>query len=49
MITQKEGEILNIFNQQHQVTATGDEGSDGGNTGIADESQPLRVSYFLCG
>ena len=44
MITQKEGEILNIFNEP-QDTAFGDEGHDGSN--IADQSQLLRVSYSL--
>ena len=44
MIAQKEGEILNIFNQP-QVTATGGgEGSDSGN--IANEGQLLGVSSF---
>ena len=44
MITQKEGEILNIFNQP-QDTATGGETNDSGN--IANQSQRLGVSYSL--
>ena len=44
MLTQKEAEILNIFNQP-QDTATGGEGDNGGN--IADQKKLLAVSYFL--
>ena len=44
MITQKEGEILNIFNE-HQDTATGNKGNNGGN--IADQSPLPGVSFLL--
>ena len=44
MITQKEGEILNMFNQP-QDTAAGDGGDNGGN--IADRSQLHGVGYSL--
>ena len=44
MIAQKEGEVLNIFNEP-QDAATSDEGNDSGN--ITDQSQLLSVSYSL--
>ena len=44
MITQKEGEILNIFNQP-QDTATRGERNDSGN--IANQIQRLGVGYTL--
>ena len=45
MITQKEGEILNMFNQP-QNTATGNE-RDNSSGNITDQSQQPTVSCFL--
>ena len=44
MITQKEGEILNMFSQP-QDTVAGDEGEN--SDSIAGQSQPSGVSYSL--